>query len=285
MFKNTFIFLLIVGLFVETSTVFAEDKNLADSENFHIKVIIENERIVKKEVISKKDLEEGHDIELSEDDEEFSIVTIDTDSTVSVSEYEQILNAYKKWNFEILLDSEFESINVGDKLLTNIKISTVSQKEIDLSKYVVDSYLVVRDKDGNIIGKQDLWDITRSIDFLGLLNGGNIYKVFDLLLKHNFFVSLIPGEYSVELTIVFSAGFLDLDKSITDKYQIEVRSNRLNVVIKESSEKCLKKGHENEIFQSELIYILIFVVMILIWWILVILTKVLSYFLIGKYKK
>lgn len=285
MFKKFFIFVIVMLLFIDVDNVFSEDKNLTDSENFHIKVIVKNEKIPKEEKVTDKDLDlkDGDNIDLTDEDEEFSVVTKKTDSTVNISEYEKVLDAYKKWNFKIFLESNFENINAGDGLPVDIKISTISQKEIDLSEYIVDAYIIIRDKYGNIIGKQDLWDITKNIDFLDLLNNGNINEVLSIYLKHNFFVSFIPGEYSVELTMVFLTEFLDLDKSITDKYQIEVKSNKLNI-IKNSSEKCLVKDYKYDIDQYKLVYMLIIVLVILIGLMLMILINSLLYFFKKKNK-
>ena len=283
MLKKIVTFLLILNFFiVEVPFVFADDKGLTDTKNFNIKVLIENEKKPKKEKKIDNSLEEDDDIELDEDEEGYSVITIDTDFS-NVSEYEQVLDAYKKWNFKILLDSEFKSIKAGEEFPTNIKISTASDNAINLSEYIVDAYILIRDKNGNIIGKQDLWDVSKKIDFLNLLKAGDIDSALALFLKHNFFVSSIPGEYSMELTMLFSAGFLDLDKNITDKYQIEVRSNKLNVVVENNQINCLSNTVESNKYYCMPIQILIFLIMIVFLWIMVIFAKILSYFAKNKF--
>ncbi len=269
--KKIFVVLLSIVFFVGMPTVFADDKGLTEHENFRIRVIVENDKIpvpIDGDSTKQKDLEENDDIDLEEDDGGFSVIKTDTKSS-DISEYEKVLNAYKKWNLDILISSYKEKINIGQDLPISINIKTISKKELDLSEYIKDAYIIIRDENGNIISKQDLWDLSNNIDFLNLVKSKNLKETLEVFLKYNLLVPNKPGEYSLELTMIFSANFLDLDQEIADKYQIEVKSNKLNFAIKKAKQNfCSLNKNQSLYYVYWWIFLLIFVIVISVVWIL-----------------
>ncbi len=268
--KKIFVVLLSIVFFVGMPTVFADDKGLTEHENFRIRVIVENDKIpvpIDGDSTKQKDLEENDDIDLEEDDGGFSVIKTDTKSS-DISEYEKVLNAYKKWNFEILINSNKEKINIGQDLPISINIKTISKKELDLSEYIKDAYIIIRDENGNIISKQDLWDLSNNIDFLNLVKSKNLKETLEVFLKYNLLVPNKPGEYSLELTMIFSANFLDLDKEIADKYQIEVKSNKLNFIINEIKQDTCSINANKQYSLYLWIFLLIVVIIVFVIWIL-----------------